>query len=377
MWIACNYCNKHLHRTFHLQSTLQTSTNKPPRSPVNSVLSLSLPDGETEVNVAGPWDQDTVWKRVSGSLSCSEFILTPWRISAWLKGSHLHDITTLSESSTLLFVPIHAASRLTIFYCKSFLWDLHRDHGNIPLTGEVVMLKLKIWVQNPEKRGEEAVCGCQFREALEAFCLQGAQHLLREITHWRGGCVLPWGCPAPDSGHGIALPLFPALTESSFPPNPGLASFHWHRHQKALRRQKHSSAYLQDTACCLGPFQVFAKTFEGIKAHNGLSFCPSHVLNKDAHELKGQLTKCQLRLCAAPQHTHSFFSKVLDEEHRDHRKVCFRVKMLISTPNRLCRSQILSLWKPTYDGNTNQTLAIQVKLCISNIYVLNLKKNAS
>lgn len=196
MWIACNYCNKHLHRTFHLQSTLQTSTNKPPRSPVNSVLSLSLPDGETEVNVAGPWDQDTVWKRVSGSLSCSEFILTPWRISAWLKGSHLHDITTLRESSTLLFVPIHAASRLTIFYCNSFLWDLHRDHGNIPLTGEVVMLKLKIWVQNPEKRGEEAVCGCQLREALEAFCLQGAQHLLREITH-RGGLCAPLGLPSP------------------------------------------------------------------------------------------------------------------------------------------------------------------------------------
>lgn len=188
MWIACNYCNKHLHRTFHLQSTLQTSTNKPPRSPVNSVLSLSLPDGETEVNTAGPWDQGMVWKRVSGSLSCSELILTPWRISAWLKGSHLHDIATLRESSSLLFVPISTASRLTIFYCNSFLWDLHGDHGNIPLTGQAVMLKLKIWVQNPEKRGERSSGWCQLREVLEAFCLQGAQHPLREITHRGAAC---------------------------------------------------------------------------------------------------------------------------------------------------------------------------------------------
>lgn len=58
------------------------------------------------------------------------------------------------------------------------------------------MLKLKIWVQNPEKRGEEAVCGCQFREALEAFCLQGAQHLLREITH-RGGAACSPGAAQP------------------------------------------------------------------------------------------------------------------------------------------------------------------------------------
>lgn len=39
-----------------------------------------------------------------------------------------------------------------------------------------------------EKGKEEAVCGCQLREALEAFCLQGAQHLLREITHRGAAC---------------------------------------------------------------------------------------------------------------------------------------------------------------------------------------------
>lgn len=216
MWIACNYCNKHLHRTFHLQSTLQTSTNKPPRSPVNSVLSLSLPDGETEVNTAGPWDQDTVWKRVSGSLSCSELILTPWRISAWLKGSHLHDITTLRESSSLLFVPIHAASRLTIFYCNSFLWDLHGDHGNIPLTGHAVMLKLKIWVQNPEKRGKRRRWVMSAQRSIGGL-LPPRGSASAKGDNSPGGCVLPWGCPAPDSGRGIALPPFPALTGNSLP----------------------------------------------------------------------------------------------------------------------------------------------------------------